>query len=51
MEFVDKLKEIKEKYDKINEQLSNPDIVSNQEKLISLSKERSALEDIVKAYN
>ncbi len=51
MEFIHKLKEIKTKFDKINEQLSDPENLSDQEKLIKLSKERSSLEEIVEAYN
>jgi peptide chain release factor 1 len=51
MEFIDKLKEVKEKFDKINEMLSDPGIVSNQQKMIALSKERSDLTEIVEAYN
>lgn len=51
MDFADKLRALKEKFDKINEQLSDPDIVSKQEKYVSLSKERSELEEIVEAYN
>ena len=43
--------EIKEKYDGINIQLSDPEIVSNQEKLIELSKKRSELAELVEAYN
>jgi len=51
MEIYEKLKSIKEKYDKINEELSNPKNLSDQSKLISLSKERSGLIDIVEAFN
>jgi len=51
MELLDKLKEIKEKYDGINEQLSDPEIVSNQEKLIELSKKRSGLTELVEVYD
>lgn len=50
MELIEKLKEVKDKFDSINEQLADPEIISNQEKLIKLSKERSSLEDIVDAY-
>ena len=50
MDFVGKLKEVKEKYDGINEQLSDPSVMSNQAKLIKLSKERSDLSEIVTAY-
>jgi len=51
MEFIEKLREVKEKFDKINEELSDPTIVNNQQRMISLSKERSDLTDIVAAYN
>ena len=50
MDFVGKLKEVKEKYDGINEELSDPSVMSNQAKLIKLSKERSDLSEIVTAY-
>lgn len=51
MELYDKLKSIKEKFDKINEQLSDPNIMSDQSKYISLSKERTQLVEIVEAFN
>ena len=51
MEFLEKLREVKEKYDRINSDLADPANLSDQEKLIKLSKERSYLEDIVKVYN
>jgi peptide chain release factor 1 len=51
MDLYEKLKAVKEKYDKINEQLSDPKNLSDQSKLISLSKERSDLADLVNAYN
>ncbi|MGE5681342.1 MAG: peptide chain release factor 1 [Bacillota bacterium] len=51
MELIEKLRAVKEKFEKINEQLSDPDIVNNQEKLISLSKERSDLTEVVEAYD
>ena len=50
MDYLEKLKEVKEKYDKINEQLSDASIVTKQEKLIKFSKERANLQDIVSAY-
>ncbi|MEW6195421.1 MAG: peptide chain release factor 1 [Bacteroidota bacterium] len=49
--MYDKLKSIKEKFDKINEQLSDPNIMSDQSKYISLSKERTQLVEIVEAFN
>ncbi len=51
MDFIEKLKEVKQRYEKINEELSKPEIVSDQKKLIELSKKRSELEEIVKAYD
>ncbi len=51
MELYDKLKSIKEKFDRINEQLSDPNIMSDQAKYISLSKERTQLTEIVDAFN
>lgn len=51
MELIDKLRSIKEKYNKINEQLSDPELVKYQDRMISLSKERSELIEIVEAYD
>ena len=51
MDFIEKLKEIKDKYEEINAELSNPEVVSDQKKLIELSKKRSELEEIVKTYD
>ncbi|MCL6100566.1 MAG: peptide chain release factor 1 [Bacteroidetes bacterium] len=51
MDLYEKLKSIKEKYDKINEQLSDPNIVSDQQKYVSLNKERSDLTGLINAYN
>lgn len=51
MELYEKLKSIKEKYSVINEQLADPNIISDQSRMISLSKERRELEEIVKAFN
>jgi len=51
MDFASKLQEIKEKFEQITEKLSDPEIVSDQAKLIKLSKERSDIEPIVNSYN
>lgn len=51
MEFIDKLKAVKDKFDNIEKQLSDPEIVSDQTLMIKLSKERSDLIDVVEAYN
>jgi len=49
--LIEKLRKIKDKYDRIDYQLSDPANMSNREKLVSLSKERSDLQDIITAYN
>ena len=51
MELIEKLRAIKEKFDKLNEQLANPENLNNQEKLISLSKERSELLEFIEVYD
>ncbi len=51
MDFINKLKSLKDKYDSINEQLADPENLNDQEKLISLSKQRSELTEIVEAYD
>ncbi len=51
MDLVEKLKDIKAKFEEINAQLSDPAVLSDQEKIISLSKRRSELEEIVSAYD
>ena len=51
MEFITKLHAIKEKFEQINERLSDPEILSNQKKVIALSKERRELEIIVSKYD
>lgn len=51
MELYEKLKSIRKKYSIINEQLSDPNIISDQSKIISLSKERRELAEIVEAFN
>ncbi len=51
MDFIKKLKEVKEKFEAINKKLSDPEVVSDQELLVKLSKERSDLLEVVKAYD
>ena len=50
MDLLERLKKIKNRYDQINEQLSDSAITSDREKMINLSRERSDLEEIVAAY-
>jgi len=51
MNLADKLEKIKVKYDSINEQLADSNISADRQKLISLTKERSDLSEIVEAYS
>ena len=50
MNLLSKLEKIKERYENINSQLSEPEIVKDRERMINLNKERSELEDIVNVY-
>jgi len=50
MDLLGKLKKINSRYEDINAQLSDSEIVSDRNKMISLSKERSSLEEIIKVY-
>jgi peptide chain release factor 1 len=50
MEINEKLKKINDRFNNINQQLSDPDILGDREKVINLSKERSELLEIVNAY-
>lgn len=51
MDYLEKLKQIKEKFDEIEKDLMDPEVLSNQQKVIELSKKRSELIEIVEAYN
>lgn len=50
MNLLEKLKKIKDRYDHVNEELSDPANQSNREKVINLSRERINLSEIVYAY-
>jgi len=49
--ILDKLKAVKQKYDKISEQLNQPDILSDVKKYVSLNKEYKLLTPIIEAYD
>ncbi len=51
MELIERLQKIKEKFDRINQQLSDPEFLNDREKIIALSRERSELENIILAYD
>jgi peptide chain release factor 1 len=50
MDLLARLKKIKDKYDRINQQLSDPSFMNERDKIVGLSRERSELEDIIQAY-
>ncbi len=50
MNLSDRLKKIKERFDIINQQLSDPSFINDREKIVNLSRERSELVEIVRAY-
>jgi peptide chain release factor 1 len=50
MSFFDKIAKIKDKFDRINEQLSDEEVLADTDKLISLSKERSDLMPIMEVF-
>ena len=51
MELIERLKKIRNRYDQVNEMLSDSAITSDREKMINLSRERSELEEIINAHH
>jgi peptide chain release factor 1 len=50
MDYIVKLKAIKDKFDAIESELADPEVAADQNKIIELSKKRSELADVVVAY-
>jgi len=50
MDLLGKLEKINSRYEDINAQLSDSEIISDRKKMISLSKERSDLDEIIEVY-
>jgi peptide chain release factor 1 len=50
MQLLEKLNKIKHRFDQINQQLSDPDILNNREQVIKLSRERSELTNIIEVH-
>ncbi|MCR4417064.1 MAG: peptide chain release factor 1 [Ignavibacteria bacterium] len=48
--MFENLEKLVQRFEEINEELTKPEIVSDQQKLIKLTKERSELEEIVNTY-
>ena len=51
MEFIKKLESVKEKYELINEQLSDPEVYGNQEKYVKLNKVTRVCNTISISFN
>jgi len=49
--MLDKLERIKERFDEVERQLSDPELVGNMKKFTQMNKEYRDLEEIVKSYN
>ena len=50
MDIIDRLKKVRDRFEKINQQLSDPTFMNDREKIVSLSRERSDLSEIMEAY-
>ncbi|WP_226036289.1 peptide chain release factor 1 [Aquibacillus saliphilus] len=48
--MLDRLESLETRYDKLNELLSDPDVISDTRKLREYSKEQSDLEDVIQVY-
>lgn len=48
--MFENLERLVQRFEEINEELTKPEVVSDQQKLIKLTKERSELEEIVETY-
>ncbi|MBY7144742.1 peptide chain release factor 1 [Virgibacillus sp. NKC19-3] len=48
--MLERLQSLEDRYDTLNEMLSDPDIISDTAKLREYSKEQAGLEDVVQAY-
>ncbi|MGJ9458211.1 peptide chain release factor 1 [Oceanobacillus sp. CF4.6] len=48
--MLDRLQTLEDRYNKLNEMLSDPEIISDTKKLREYSKEQSGLQDIVQVY-
>lgn len=50
MDLFERISGIKSKYDRITEQLSDPNVVTDQQKYVSLNRERTQLTQIVETF-
>ncbi len=50
MSFIDKLEKIKQRYEQINQLFTEPEYINDHDKIKTLNKEKSEIEEIVLAY-
>jgi len=50
MNFIDKLEKIKQRYEQINQLFTEPEYINDHEKIKTLNKEKSEIEEIVLVY-
>ena len=50
MSFIDKLEKIKQRYEQINQLFTEPEYINDHEKIKTLNKEKSEIEEIVLVY-
>jgi peptide chain release factor 1 len=50
MSFIDKLEKIKQRYEQINQLFTQPEYINDHEKIKTLNKEKSEIEEIVLVY-
>ena len=50
-EIFDKLQSVADRYDELNELISDPDIIADTQKFMKLSKEEGSLRETVEKYN
>lgn len=50
MSFIDKLEKIKQRYEQINQLFTEPEYLNDHDKIKTLNKEKSEIEEIVLAY-
>ncbi|ASK62069.1 peptide chain release factor 1 [Virgibacillus phasianinus] len=48
--MLERLQSLEDRYDKLNQLLSDPDVISDTKKLREYSKEQSGLEDVIQVY-
>lgn len=48
--MLDRLQALEDRYNKLNEMLSDPEVISDTKKLREYSKEQAGLEDVVQAH-